>query len=154
MKVSNPFWKERLAGRMPEELAREIDIFDTELELKRTGKIDDRVFNETRLRRGIYGQRYDNGRRHDGKAVQRLAYPSGERTKGPNTLWDAPGMQRIKVPYGGLGAAQLEEMAGRCGWCGLLWCGGPEPLLDRRGNRTGEVEAGTGRGPHLKPSDR
>ena len=111
MKASNPFWKERLAGRMPEELAREIDIFDTELELKRAGKIDDRVFNETRLRRGIYGQRYDNGRRHDGKAVQRLAYPSGERTKGPNTVWDAPGMQRIKLPYGGLNAAQLEEMA-------------------------------------------
>ncbi|MCH7477582.1 MAG: nitrite/sulfite reductase [SAR324 cluster bacterium] len=111
MKTSNPYWKERLAGRMPEELAREIDIFETELELKRADKIDDRVFSETRLRRGVYGQRYDNGRRHDGKAVQRLAYPSGERTKGTNTLWDAPGMQRIKVPYGGLNAAQLEELA-------------------------------------------
>ena len=28
------------------------------------GKIDEKVFAETRLRRGAYGQRYDNGQRH------------------------------------------------------------------------------------------
>ena len=111
MKVSNGLWKERLAAQMPEELAREIDIFETELELKRQGKLEDRVLAETRLRRGVYGQRYDNGQRHDGEKVRKLAYPSGNLTKGPNTLWDAPGMQRIKIPFGGLRPEQLETMA-------------------------------------------
>jgi len=111
MKVSNPLWAERLAGKMPEALAREIDIFETEIALRKQGKIDERLFAETRLRRGTYGQRYDNGQRHNGKTVQRLDYPSGELTKGPNTMWDAPGMQRIKIPAGGLNAEQLETLA-------------------------------------------
>ena len=111
MKASNAFWAEKLAGQIPEGLAREIEIFETELSLRRQGKIDERVFAETRLRRGAYGQRYDNGQRHDGKKVRKLNYPSGPLTKGPNTLWDAPGMQRIKIPGGGLNAGQLETLA-------------------------------------------
>src|SRR5579863_6130725 len=111
MKVSNSSWAERLAGKIPESLAREIDIFETEISLRKQGKIDERLFAETRLRRGVYGQRYDNGQRHNGKTVQRLGYPSGELTKGPNTMWDAPGMQRIKIPAGGLNAEQLETLA-------------------------------------------
>jgi sulfite reductase (ferredoxin) len=111
MKASNSLWKEQLAGKLPADLAREVDIFETELELRRQGKLDERLFAETRLRRGIYGQRYDNGQRHDGKKVQKLPYPSGELTKGPNTMWDAPGMQRIKIPAGGLNAGQLETLA-------------------------------------------
>src|SRR5216683_783127 len=111
MKVSNSSWAERLAGKIPELLAREIDIFETEITLRKQGKIDERLFAETRLRRGVYGQRYDNGQRHNGKTVQQLGYPSGELTKGPNTMWDAPGMQRIKIPAGGLDAEQLETLA-------------------------------------------
>src|ERR1700680_2364377 len=111
MKVTNSSWAERLAGKIPESLAREIDIFETEIELRKQNKIDERLFAETRLRRGVYGQRYDNGQRHNGKAVQRLGFPSGELTKGPNTMWDAPGMQRIKIPAGGLSAEQLETLA-------------------------------------------
>lgn len=111
MKVSNALWKEHLAEKMPEALAREIDIFEAEISLKKMGKLDDRVFAETRLRRGAYGQRYDNGERHDGKKVQKMAYPRRELTKGPNTLWDAPGMQRIKIPGGGINATQLETLA-------------------------------------------
>jgi sulfite reductase (ferredoxin) len=111
MKVSNSRWAEQLAGKIPEPLAREIDIFETEIELRKQGKIDERLFAETRLRRGTYGQRYDNGQRHNGKTVQNLNYPSGDLTKGPNTMWDAPGMQRIKIPAGGLNAAQLETLA-------------------------------------------
>ena len=65
----------------------------------------------TRLRRGAYGQRYDNGQRHDGVASRRLAYPSGELTKGPSTVWDAPGMQRVKLPFGGLSCAQMDVLA-------------------------------------------
>ena len=110
MKTSNRLWKECLQGRLPEALAAELDKFDSEVALKKNGKLDDKVFAETRLRRGSYGQRYDNGQRHDGKETQKLQYPS-DNTKGPGTLWDAPGMQRIKIPYGGLNAPQLEVLA-------------------------------------------
>jgi len=111
MKVTNTSWKEELAGKMPEHLAREIDIYETEIALRKQGKIDERLFAETRLRRGTYGQRYDNGERHDGTKVQHIPYPSGDLTKGPSTMWDAPGMQRIKIPGGGMNADQLETMA-------------------------------------------
>ena len=111
MKASNTLWKERLAGKMPEELAREVEIFDNEVALRKQGKMDERLFAETRLRRGVYGQRYDNGQRHDGAKVQEMKYPSGALTKGPSTMWDAPGMQRIKIPGGGLNAEQLETLA-------------------------------------------
>lgn len=111
MKSSNSLWKEKLEGKMPEDLAREIDIFETEITLRKQGKLEERLFAETRLRRGAYGQRYDNGQRNDGQKVQKLNFPSGDLTKGPNTMWDAPGMQRIKIPAGGLNASQLETMA-------------------------------------------
>jgi sulfite reductase (ferredoxin) len=104
-------WKEQLGDRVPPDLGREIDIFESQIELKRQEKVDDKLFAETRLRRGVYGQRYDNGHRHDGVAPQQIPYPSGERTKGPETLWDAPGMQRIKIPFGGLSADQLDVLA-------------------------------------------
>lgn len=103
-------WKEKLAGQMPEALAREIDIYETQLDLRKKDKIEEKLFAETRLRRGAYGQRYDNGQRHDGEKAQALSYPS-KLTKGPHTLWDAPGMQRIKIPLGKLTTLQLEVMA-------------------------------------------
>src|SRR5438132_11314930 len=102
MKASNSQWKQKLEGRVPEHLAREVDIFETEIALRKQGKIEERLFAETRLRRGAYGQRYDNGQRNDGQKVQKLNFPSGDLTKGPNTFWDAPGMQRIKTPPRGL----------------------------------------------------
>jgi sulfite reductase (ferredoxin) len=111
MKASNLLWKEHLAGKLPEDLGREVDIFDNEVALRKQGKLDERLFAETRLRRGVYGQRYDNGQRHDGTKVQEINYPSGTLTKGPSTMWDAPGMQRIKIPAGGLNAEQLETLA-------------------------------------------
>ena len=104
-------WKEQLADRVPAEWAREIDIFETQIQLKKQGKVDDKVFAETRLRRGTYGQRYDNGQRHDGVTTRALEYPSGALLKGPDTLWDAPGMQRIKIPFGGLTPEQMEVLA-------------------------------------------
>jgi sulfite reductase (ferredoxin) len=104
-------WKQRLAGQMPADLAEEIDMFEAQIALRSQGKMEDRVFAETRLRRGAYGQRYDNGQRNDGIATRRLEYPSGELTKGPDTVWDAPGMLRIKIPYGGVTPEQLEVMA-------------------------------------------
>lgn len=104
-------WKGALAHLIPPDLGREIDIFETQIALRKQGKIDERVFAETRLRRGVYGQRYDNGQRHDGVRVQKLKLPSGGLTKGPETVWDAPGMMRIKIPFGGLNPGQMEVLA-------------------------------------------
>lgn len=103
-------WKDRLAGAIPPDLAEEIDIFEAQIELRKQGKIDERVFAETRLRRGAYGQRYDNGRRHDGEIDRAIEFPT-DLTKGPDTEWDAPGMMRIKIPFGGVTPRQLEVMA-------------------------------------------
>ena len=104
-------WKDELGDRIPAELGREIDTFENQIALKRQGRMDDKVFAETRLRRGAYGQRYDNGQRNDGNGVKTLPFPSNGRTKGPDTVWDAPGMQRIKIPFGGLTTEQMDALA-------------------------------------------
>jgi sulfite reductase (ferredoxin) len=104
-------WKEQLGARMAPELAKEIDVFETQVELRKLGKIEERLFAETRLRRGIYGQRYDNGQRNDGIRTQKLEFPCGDLTKGPTTVWDAPGMMRIKIPFGGLSTEQMDVLA-------------------------------------------
>ena len=103
-------WGEKLEGRIPEKLGREIDIFETQMELRRRGEVDERLFAETRLRRGVYGQRYDNGQRHDGTQNRDLPYRE-HVTKGPDTAWDAPGMVRIKIPYGKLTIEQVDVLA-------------------------------------------
>src|ERR1035438_8746295 len=100
--VDDMTWKEKLADKLPRALADEIDVYETQLELRKLGKIDEKLFAETRLRRGAYGQRYDNGQRYDGIKTQHLQFPATTLTKGPDTMWDAPGMQRIKIPFGGL----------------------------------------------------
>src|SRR3954471_14090781 len=105
-----PTWKETLAAKMDPQIAEEIDVFESQIALRRTGKLDEKVFAETRLRRGCYGQRYDNGHRHDGIRTQTLDFMS-DMTKGPDTFWDAPGMQRIKIPFGGVTPDQLDTLA-------------------------------------------
>ena len=106
----NPMtWKDKLAGQIREDWAREIDNFEAQIVLRKAGKIEEKVFAETRLRRGTYGQRYDNGRRHDGVRQQELPYPP--LTKGPDTMWDAPGMQRIKIPFGGVTPDEMRVLA-------------------------------------------
>ncbi len=104
-------WKQVLADKMPSTLAAEIDDFETQMELRRQGKVDEKIFAELRLRRGAYGQRYDNGYRYDGEKTQEIFYPNDDLTKGPSTKWEAPGMQRIKIPFGGLTAEQMEALA-------------------------------------------
>src|SRR6185312_15665595 len=110
MKASNAIWRERLKGKLPDTLGAELDQYEVEIGLKLQGKLDDKFFAETRLRRGSYGQRYDNGQRYDGTESRRLPF-ADKPGKGAGTQWDAPGMQRIKVPLGGLNPAQLELMA-------------------------------------------
>ena len=92
MKASHELWKERLSGDLPSQLADEVDTFEQEISLRSQDKVDEKVFAETRLRRGVYGQRYDNGQRHDGNESRQLEYDADKHTKGPNTVWDAPGM--------------------------------------------------------------
>jgi len=104
-------WKEALGDRIAEPLASEVDLFEGQIELKKQGKLDDKIFAETRLRRGVYGQRYDNGLRDDGAGQKPLAFPCGDLTKGPDTVWDAPGMMRIKIPFGKLTADQLDVLS-------------------------------------------
>ena len=103
-------WDTLLEGRLHPDWAEEIDQFEAQMELRLQEKIDEKVFAETRLRRGVYGQRYDNGKRHDGFATRELPFED-KPTKGPDTVWDAPGMQRIKLPFGGLSPEQLEVVA-------------------------------------------
>lgn len=107
--MSSVNWKEKLADQIPSDQAREIDNFEAQMLLRKAGKIEERVFAEVRLRRGTYGQRYDNGQRHDGIRTRALAYQP--LTKGPETMWDAPGMQRIKIPFGGLNPDQMKLLA-------------------------------------------
>ena len=64
-------WKTTLQDAMDPQWADEIDQFEGQIELRKQDKIEDKVFAETRLRRGVYGQRYDNGQRHDGFAERR-----------------------------------------------------------------------------------
>ncbi|HIN86411.1 MAG TPA: nitrite/sulfite reductase [Myxococcales bacterium] len=104
-------WKNRLNNQIPSELGRDIDIFETQMELRQQDKLDEKLFAEIRLRRGAYGQRYDNGQRHDGLKTTPLAFPSNKLSKGPSTLWDAPGMMRIKIPMGVMSNKQLEVLA-------------------------------------------
>jgi sulfite reductase (ferredoxin) len=108
--MSAPTWKDRLRDDLPEQIAGEVDHFEAQIELKKQGKLDDKLFAEARLRRGTYGQRYDNGLRDDGTGQKKLDY-ARPLTKGPDTLFDAPGMQRIKIPYGRITTAQLETIA-------------------------------------------
>jgi sulfite reductase (ferredoxin) len=111
--VSSPaaaHWKQLLSTRINPKWREDIDNFETDIVLKKRGKIEDKLFAETRLRMGAYGQRYDNGHRHDGTQSREIPWPT-DLNKGPETKWDAPGMERIKLPWGGMTAQQLEVTA-------------------------------------------
>lgn len=104
-------WKKELENKIKPGWLQEIEAFEVQLKRRKAGELDEKIFAEMRLRKGVYGQRYDNGKREDGLRTQELNYPSGEILKGPDTLWDAPGMQRIKIPFGGLNPDQLDVLA-------------------------------------------
>jgi sulfite reductase (ferredoxin) len=111
MSTPGTTWKEALASRLPPQMAAEIDEFENVMQLRKQGKIEEKVFAELRLRRGAYGQRYDNGQRFDGVTTQEIPFPRRGLTKGPDTEFDAPGMQRIKIPFGKMTVEQLEVLA-------------------------------------------
>jgi len=106
---ASALWKEKLNTGIRPDWRNHIDEFETDILLKKQGKIDHKLFAETRLRMGAYGQRYDNGHRHNGQEIHNI--PFSEEFKGPGTYWDAPGMERIKLPYGGMTPDQMDVMA-------------------------------------------
>ena len=77
--MSSTTWKEALAGQVARDMAEEIDIFETQIHLRKQEKIEEKLFAETRLRRGAYGQRYDNGQRYDGSKTSNSAFPMCRR---------------------------------------------------------------------------
>jgi sulfite reductase (ferredoxin) len=105
------YWKEALQSQISPDWAKQIDEFEADIHLKKEGKVSDQLFAETRLRKGAYGQRYDNGHRYDGTESKEIPFPDSELMKGPGTYWHAPGMLRIKVPFGGMNREQMRLMA-------------------------------------------
>lgn len=103
-------WREKLEKNLVPQIADNIHHFESQMELKKMGKISDTLFAETRLRLGLYGQRYDNGHRFDGVQDREIGFPN-PYTKGPETHWDAPGMVRIKIPKGEVSPDQIDLMA-------------------------------------------
>ena len=67
---------------IPEDMQRAIEIYEIQLGRVQSGQVAEDVFTEFRLRHGVYGQRDDGSQ-----------------------------MIRVKIPYGGLSAEQLEMLA-------------------------------------------
>ncbi|MDE0483670.1 MAG: sulfurtransferase TusA family protein [Candidatus Poribacteria bacterium] len=70
------------ASAIAPDVAREIEIYEIQLDRFQAGQVEEATFTEFRLRRGVYGQRDDRSQ-----------------------------MIRVKIPFGGLTAAQLEMLA-------------------------------------------
>ena len=70
------------ASAIPADVAREIEIYEIQLGRVQDGQVEESLFTEFRLRHGVYGQRDDRSQ-----------------------------MIRVKIPFGGLTAAQLEMLA-------------------------------------------
>ncbi len=51
MRPSNSQWKAKLGNSIAPNMAAELDQFEHEVILRKQGKIEDRIFAETRLRR-------------------------------------------------------------------------------------------------------
>ena len=70
------------AAAIPPDAARAIEIYEIQLGRVQAGQVEETLFTEFRLRHGVYGQRDDGSQ-----------------------------MIRVKIPFGGLTAAQLEMLA-------------------------------------------
>lgn len=70
------------AAAIPPDEARAIEIYEIQLGRVQAGQVEETLFTEFRLRHGVYGQRDDGSQ-----------------------------MIRVKIPFGGLTAAQLEMLA-------------------------------------------
>ncbi|MCG9126543.1 sulfurtransferase TusA family protein [Candidatus Poribacteria bacterium] len=70
------------ASAIPSDVAREIEVYEIQLGRAQAGQVEEINFTEFRLRHGVYGQRDDRSQ-----------------------------MIRVKIPFGGLTADQLEMLA-------------------------------------------
>ncbi len=70
------------ASAIPAHIAREIEIYEIQFERSKAGQVEEATWTEFRLRHGVYGQRDDRSQ-----------------------------MIRVKIPFGGLTAVQLEMLA-------------------------------------------
>ena len=70
------------ASVIPPDIVRDIEIYEIQLGRVQAGQVEETLFTEFRLRHGVYGQRDDRSQ-----------------------------MIRVKIPFGGLTAAQLEMLA-------------------------------------------
>ena len=61
-------------AHLPKDVREEIDIFETQLKRVAEGQMSEKVFLETRLRHGVYGQR------QSGVQMQRIKIPLGMLT--------------------------------------------------------------------------
>jgi len=103
-------WSEKLKDSIPHAEEEDIKKFELQMDRCQKDQMELKVFAETRLRLGFYGQRYDNGQRYDGEETKKIPFISTSK-KGHDTEWDAPGMVRIKTPYGKITADQLDVIA-------------------------------------------
>ena len=110
VKASNPLWKEKLAGRDRAATRARSRYFRqrSRVEKDRQDRRQDLCRNPLTARSLRTAVRQWPAPRWQRDAQARYPTPN---TKGPGTLWDAPGMQRIKIPFGGLNAHQLEVLA-------------------------------------------
>jgi len=111
---ANLYWKNKCEPLMDPQWSQHMDAYEKELLLSRQGVIEEKVFAETRLRMGAYGQRYDNGSRHSGQEQKSIAFPEPQIKKGVDTFYHAPGMIRIKMPFGRLTTEQMRVCADIC----------------------------------------
>jgi len=140
--MSTSDWRGRLLDEMPPDLAEEIDIFEGQMELRRQGKIEDRVFAETRLRRGVYGPGGQDGTglftvAPDGSGFARIAADGYAPSWQPQPPSPPPGARpkakaKKKVKLNGKGRAAI----------GTIVCGGTACKLKTRSARL-EVDKGS-----------
>ena len=67
------------ASAIPPDVAREIEIYEIQLDRFQAGQVEEATFTEFRLRRGVYGQRDDRSQMIRGQDPVRRTYSSTTR---------------------------------------------------------------------------
>ena len=103
-------WKDQLADRISPALTAEIDAFEAQIarcenKVRSTRKSSPKPGSAAAPTASVTIM----ASAMTAAKTQKLPYPL--LTKGPDTFWDAPGMQRIKIPFGGLNPQQMMVLA-------------------------------------------
>ena len=103
-------WKDRLAGTMAPELAREIDIFETQIDLKSMGRSKTGCSPKPACAAACTA----NATTTDSATMGWASARSVSRTdtdKGPGNAVGRPGHAAHQVPFGGLTPEQMDVLA-------------------------------------------